>query len=99
MGAKKKKKAKKKKEKKEGDEDENKEEENPAFKFDPPHFGWIRIELRLCDPPTQKHNKHLVIMRSSDRILELKKRIVEYHGRIDNISVYNKDPIPPRDKT
>lgn len=38
-------------------------------------------------------------MRSSDRILELKKRIIEYHGRIDNISIYNKDPIPPRDKS
>lgn len=94
MGPKKKKKGKKKKEKKEGDDEENKEELNPAFNIQLPFYGWIRIELRLCDPPTEQHNNFLVIMRSSDRILELKKRIVEYHGRIDNICVYNKDPIP-----
>jgi hypothetical protein len=99
MGPKKKKKGKKKKEKKEGDEEENKEELNPAFNIALPEYGWIRIELRLCDPPTTNHNKFLVVMRTSDRILELKKRIIEYHGRIDNISIYNKDPIPPRDKS
>lgn len=35
-------------------------------------------------------------MRTSDRILELKKRIIEIHGRIDNIAIYNEDPIPAR---
>lgn len=98
MAPKKKKGKKKKKEKKEGEEEENKEELNPAFNITLPEYGWIRIELRLCDPPTIEHNKHLVVMRTSDRILELKKRIIEYHGRIDNIAIYNKDPIPPRDK-
>lgn len=51
MGPKKKKKGKKKKEKKEGDEEEVKEE-LPAFNIQLPEYGWIRIELRLCDPPT-----------------------------------------------
>lgn len=96
MAPKKKKKGKKKKEKKEGDEEENKEELNPAFNIVLPEYGWIRIELQLCDPPSS-HNGHIVVMRSSDRILELKKRIIEYHGRIDDIAVYNRDPIPSRD--
>jgi len=51
MGGKKKKKAKKKKEKAEGDEEE-KQEENPFLKVNLPEYGWIRVELRLCDPPT-----------------------------------------------
>jgi hypothetical protein len=50
MGPKKKKKAsKKKKAKADGDEEEEKAEENPLFKVELPEFGWIRIELRLCD--------------------------------------------------
>ena len=53
MGPKKKKKGKKKKEKKEGDDEENKEELNPAFNIQLPFYGWIRIELRFCDPPTE----------------------------------------------
>lgn len=35
-------------------------------------------------------------MRSNDRILELKKRIIEYHGKISDVRIYNKDPIPSR---
>ena len=98
MGPKKKKKGKKKKEKKEGDEEGEKEELNPAFAITLPEYGWIRIQLRLCDPPTATHNNFYVVMRTSDRILELKKRIIEYHARIENISIYNRDPIPPRQK-
>ena len=52
MGAKKKKKSKKKKEKKEGDDEEGEKEENPLFKVKIDEYNWIRIELRLCDPPT-----------------------------------------------
>ena len=52
MGPKKKKKStKKKKEKAEGDEEE-KMEENPLFKVQLPEYGWIRVKLCLCDPPT-----------------------------------------------
>lgn len=35
-------------------------------------------------------------MRSSDRVLELRKRIVDYHGKISDITIYNKDPYPAR---
>ena len=47
-----KKKAKKKKEKKADDDEGEKEEENPLFNVDLPEFGWIRVTLNLCDPPT-----------------------------------------------
>ena len=52
MGGKKKKKGKKKKsEKKEGDGDD-KEEMNEEFMVKLPSYGWIRLQLKLCDPPT-----------------------------------------------
>ena len=95
MGAKKKKKSKKKKEKKEPGDEEDKPEENPLFKVELPEYNWIRIELRLCDPPSN-FNHFYVVMRSNDRILEVKKRIVEYHGKISDIQIYNRDPIPAR---
>jgi len=95
-GKKKKKKSKKaKKEKKEGDEDE---EPNPLFIVTLPTYGWIRLELHLCDPPTEKYNKFRVCMKTDDRILEVKDRVVNYHGCIENLNVYNKDPYPTRNK-
>ena len=36
-------------------------------------------------------------MRADERILELKKRIIDYHGRVEDIHIYNKDPYPARD--
>ena len=100
MGAKKKKKGKKKKEKKTGDDDdEEKQEENPLFTVKLPEYGWIRVNLRLCDPPTPMYNSFRVVMRADERILELKKRIIDYHGRVENIHIYNKDPYPARNPT
>ena len=74
MGGKKKKKGKKKakKEKKEGDGED--EEYVDKYKVELPHYGWIRVMFRLCDPPTQveKYNSFKVVMRSNDRVMELK---------------------------
>lgn len=53
MGGKKKKKGgkKKKAEKKEGEDgDENEVKEEFIVKL--PCYGWIRLQLKLCDPPT-----------------------------------------------
>jgi len=98
MAKKGKKKKKGKKEKKEGDEEEEKQEENPYFKVELPEYGWIRLELKLCDAPSTKFNTFRVVMRSDDRMLELKKRIIDFHGRVENVHIYNKDPYPPRNK-
>ena len=97
MGGKKKKKGKKKKEKKEGDEEEEKKEEDPAFTVNLPEYGWIRVELKLCDAPNPNFNKFRVIMRADERVLELKKHIIDFHGRVENVHLFNKDPYPPRD--
>ena len=37
-------------------------------------------------------------MRANHGVMELKKHIVNYHGRVETISLYNHDPYPPRDK-
>ena len=72
MGAKKKKKGgKKKKEKNPDDEDEVKEV-NPLFTVNLPEYGWIRLELKLCDPPTTMFNSFKVVMRTDERIMEVK---------------------------
>ena len=66
MGGKKKKKSKKKKaEKKEGDDD--KDEVNPEFNVKDliPSYGWIRVHLKLCDPPTPEYNQFRTVMRSN----------------------------------
>jgi hypothetical protein len=38
-------------------------------------------------------------MRSDERVLELKERIIDFHGRVEDIHLYNQNPIPPKDKT
>lgn len=99
MGGKKKKKgAKKAKKEKNPDDDDEPLAENPLFTVNMPEFGWIRVELKLCDPPTPLYNTFKVVMRSDDRVLELKKRIIDFHGCVDNIHIFNKDPYPPRKK-
>lgn len=35
-------------------------------------------------------------MRSNQSIVDVKKRIIDYHGRIENINMYNQDPYPAR---
>ena len=97
MGGKKKKKGgkkKAKKEKKEGDEDEVKEEYTVKL----PSYGWIRLQLKLCDAPTPEYNSFRTIMRSNQSIMDVKKRIIDYHGRVENINIYNMDPYPARNK-
>ena len=33
-----------------------------------------------------------VYMLTSQRVMMLHKKIIEYHGRIDNVKVFDKDP-------
>ena len=98
MGAKKKKGKKKAAKAKKEDGDDEPKEENPAFTVNLPQYGWIRLTLILCDSPTPKFNEFKVVLRSSDRVLELKKVIADRHGRVDNVRFYNVDPYPPRNK-
>ena len=38
------------------------------------------------------YNWYDVYMLTSQRVMMLHKKIVEYHGRIENVKVFNKDP-------
>jgi hypothetical protein len=72
MGGKKKKKGGGKKKKEKNDDDDEVKEINPLFIVNLPEYGWIRIELKLCDPPTAMFNSFKVVMRTDERILEVK---------------------------
>jgi len=95
MPAKKKGKGKKKKSgvakvpKKDGEEEVK--EEIPK----PPETGYINLKLRLCNPPEPNGKDFCffnVFMLSSARIMMVKDEITEYHGRVENIRLYDKEP-------
>eukprot|EP00350_Pseudokeronopsis_sp_OXSARD2_P008297 CAMPEP_0170557048 /NCGR_PEP_ID=MMETSP0211-20121228/19160_1 /TAXON_ID=311385 /ORGANISM="Pseudokeronopsis sp., Strain OXSARD2" /LENGTH=50 /DNA_ID=CAMNT_0010867741 /DNA_START=142 /DNA_END=294 /DNA_ORIENTATION=+ len=46
--------------------------------------------MKLCDAPTE-YNFFETKMRTNQNIMELKQKIVEAHGRVDNIRIYDKD--------
>jgi len=96
MGGKKKKgkKGKAKKEKKDDDE----EEKIDIPKIELPKYGWIRLTLKLCDAPIPEFNEFRTVIRSDKTMMDVKNRIVEYHGHVDNITLYNRDPYPERNK-
>ena len=45
--------------------------ENPLFKNSLPSIGWIRVELKLCDPPFADNNQFIVLMRANQGVLEI----------------------------
>ena len=49
-------------------------------------------QLRLCAPPVRDYNWYDVYMLTSQRVMMLHKKIIEYHGRIENVKVFDKDP-------
>ena len=69
---------------------------NPLFENHLPFFGWIRVTLRLCDPPVPEFNFFRVIMRANQGVNEIKKHIINHHGRVEQISLFSRDPYPPR---
>ena len=96
MGGKKKSKKGKKGKKEKGEKVEKVTVINPIFNCKLPHFGWIRVTLCLCDPPVPKFNVFKVIMRSNHGVAEIKKHIVNMHGRVEDVCLYSRDPYPPR---
>jgi hypothetical protein len=94
----KKKGGKKKKKAAAGDDDEPKEE-NPDLKIELINYGWIRVTFILCDAIVPKYNKFIAVMRSDERVLEMKKRIIDFHGRVEDIALYDQDPIEKDKKT
>ena len=62
---------------------------NPLFKNSLPFYGWIRVELRLCDPPVADFNKFRVCLRANQGVNEIKKHIINNHGRVEHVALYN----------
>ena len=52
------------------------------------------LQLRLCDAPTPQYNWFDVYMLTSQRVRMIKKQVVDHHGRIENIKIFNVDPTP-----
>ena len=50
------------------------------------------MQLRLCNAPVPAYNFFEVYMLTSQRVMMIHKKIVEYHGRIEQVKVFNKDP-------
>jgi hypothetical protein len=42
------------------------------------------------------YNTFKVVMRTNQSVMDIKNRIIDYHGRVENISLYNYDPSTPR---
>ena len=45
--------------------------QNPLFKNMLPFYGWIRVELRLCDPPVPEFNMFRACLRSNQGVMEI----------------------------
>ena len=58
---------------------------------DLPTYGFLKMKMQLCDPPS-KYNFFEIFMRADETIMEIKKRIIDHHGRINNIRLYDNDP-------
>ena len=72
MGGKKKsKKGKKGSKKAKASTEEGEKPMNPIFKNSLPSHGWIRVELRLCDPPVPEYNFFIGLMRSNQGVREI----------------------------
>lgn len=56
------------------------------------------MQLRLCDPPSDTYNTFRTVMRSNQSMMDVKKRIIDFHGRIENLNLYNSDPYPARNQ-
>ena len=89
-----KKKKKSKKEKKDGDDSDEKVEDKDIVNM--VYYGWIRVKFTLCNAISEKYNSFTCIMRADERVLEMKKRIVDFHGRVEQISLYDQDPLTKR---
>merc|ERR1712166_1623978 len=93
MGAKKKG---KKKAKAEGDPTDKKpEEEETKVEEKAPEIGYVNLCLRLVKAPVPKYCFFNVHLLTSMTLLTVIDQIVEYNGRIENIRLYEEEPVEP----
>ena len=56
-------------------------------------FFW---QLKLVNSPTPEINTFDVFMLTSQKVFMVKKKIVDHHGRVENVKLFNCDPTPFR---
>jgi len=68
--------------------EEEKKEEIPKENT----HGYVNLWLRLANAPMPEHCHFTVPMLTTSRIMMVKDQIIEYHGRIENIKLFDKCP-------
>ena len=58
--------------------------------------GFIFWQLKLVNSPTPEINTFDVFMLTSQKVFMVKKKIVDHHGRVENVKLFNCDPTPFR---
>ena len=58
--------------------------------------GFIFWQLKLVNSPTPEINTFDVFMLTSQKVFMVKKKIVDHHGRVENVKLFNTDPTPFR---
>ena len=53
---------------------------------------FCKKQLRLCNAPTPQYNWFEVFMLTSQRVMQVHKQIIDHHGRIENVKLFNVDP-------
>ena len=48
--------------------------------------------MKLCNAPTPEYNWFDIYMLTSQRVMMIQKKIVDHHGRIENVKLFNCDP-------
>lgn len=71
------------------EEEETKVDESSKVML--PQYGYIYIKLRLCEAPSN-FNFFEVSMFMNQRVRMLKEKIIEHHGRVEDIVLYNNEP-------
>ena len=46
----------------------------------------------MCNAPTPEYNWFDVFMLTSQRVMMIQKKIVDHHGRVENVKLFDKDP-------
>ena len=79
---------------KEAKNEEKKEEEAPnEYAYVEQKPGWIYLQLNLCHVPFSDNARNFnVFMLSSQRIAMVRNKIIEHHGRIEDIEIYDSEP-------
>jgi len=50
------------------------------------------LQLRLCGSLTPQYNWFDVFMLTNQRVMMIHKKIIEHHGRVESVKLFNRDP-------